>query len=63
MSNKGAIIILTTIALAMMGWAGTSIVDQRVRLATVEANQRTLEDWLVRIDGNVITLLERLPKK
>lgn len=51
--------IVTTLVAALLSWAGWTLVDHVSRVATLEANQHTLTEWLGRVEGKLDRVLGR----
>lgn len=63
MTKAGAIAILTTIMLGLVGWAGTTIVDHGDRLTKVETSRQYESEMLKEIRDDVKDLRKLLPRE
>lgn len=60
MRKSGAIAILTTMFLGLMGWTSTTIIENRVQLSALEERERTNSELLKEVRDDVKTILEKL---
>jgi hypothetical protein len=59
--QKWVIAVATTMILAYLGWAGTSVISNGERLSAVEVDHMNLRAWLERNESKLDKILERLP--
>lgn len=60
MSKRTQAKIVAALVVALLSWAGWTLVDHVARVAALEANQHSLTEWLERVEEKLDGVLERV---